>query len=180
MIRANQAQVAQFLLQKNFLATEKADDVLTVVKRLVALPALDVFLALLPRLKVTDRMQLLADLYNMHRLRHLVQRPGVRNTTQLMLVSDFSLFLTATERQRRQYFNTEFIAWDVAAADIEALAAAIVTAIGAEYRSLEELETHLSTHLIRSLSQTSRGGRVSETTTLELALRWLEANGYAG
>jgi hypothetical protein len=84
---------------------------------------------------------------------------------------------TATQRQRRQYFNTEFINWEIEADEIEQLGRAIMGIFDQTTLTIEAIIARLGPDLVKELSQTSRGGRVTTISNVELALRWLEANG---
>ena len=177
MIRARSDQTRQFLLTKNLLAIRPDFDLPTTVRALVALPAFDVsgpILALRARLADFHTATLWAALHPEH---ILMKRPAIRNEPHLIAAEDFATFLVATQRQRRQAFNTEFIRWQTDQAEVEALATAIVNAIDAEATTVDEIASRLPAGSVQQLTHTSRGGRLSETTNLELALNWLEANG---
>jgi hypothetical protein len=178
MIRANFDQTRHFLLTKNFLAIRAEFDLLTSVRSLVALPAFDVtgpFLALWARLADFSPSALPAAL---DQERILMKRPAMRNEPHLIALEDFVTFLVATERQRRQTFNAECLHWQIDQAEVEALAGAVLDALNAEPAPVDEIASRLSPEKVRKLTHTSRGGRVSETTSLELALNRLEARGH--
>jgi len=177
MIRVTHAQARHFRLQKSFLAGPKAADIMTAIKGLVTLPAPDEiapFLALRARLAEFEPADLPAELYQ---TRRLLRRPGPGNEPHVLAVADFGLILAATGRQRRQAFHTACLTWEVEAAEIEALAEDVLAAIGETPVTAAQLEAMLPPEKVRPLSQTSRGGRVSRSSTLQLALQRLESEG---
>jgi len=177
MIRATQAQTVYFILTKTYLASEKAASPVEAVRRLVALPAstsTQPFLALRARLDAWQPADLLSALYQK---RTLIKRPAMRNEPHLVSVEDYAFLQSATQRQRRQHFNSEFINWEIDLAEVEVLAEAIMTAAGQEPATQAEIEARLRPDLVRQLTQTSRGGRVSTISNVALVLDWLEANG---
>lgn len=177
MIRATQAQTARFILDKTCLTAEEETDVVTMVKRLVTLPADEAaapFLALWARLANFQPDELLTELYQ---TRRLIKRPAMRNEPGLITVDDYPLLQVATQRQRRRAFNTELINWDIELSEVEALGQKILEVIGTEPEITEVIIDRLPRDAVRELRQTSRGGRVSTMSNATLALRWLEANG---
>lgn len=177
MIRATKAQTAYFLLQKLYLSREKASDVDELAKGLVAVPVpfyLTPFLASHARIGENRINAVLAAMLDE---RSLLKRPAMRNLPYLVSVDDFAMFLVATQRQRRQHFNREFITWQVEAAEIEALAEAIITEFGDGIETVDAIVARLPESNVGQLTQTSRGGRVSYTSNVALALSWLEADG---
>lgn len=177
MIRATQAQATQFILEKTYLTAQEETDIVTMVKRLVALPADEAaapFLALWARLANFQPDELLTELYQ---TRRLIKRPAMRNEPGLIAVDDYALLQVATQRQRRRVFNTEFINWDIELSEVEALGQKILEVMGTEPTTAEAIIEYLPQEAVRELRQTSRGGRVSTMSNVTLALRWLEANG---
>ena len=177
MIRATQAQIAHFSLTRTGLTAEAGANIIQTVKRLVALPAGDIttpVLTLWPRLPHFRPDDLLAELY---RARRLIKRPAMRNEPGIVAVDDLTMLHAATQRQRRQAFNTEFINWAIELSEVEALGQAILEAIGAGPVTAAAIITRLPPGTVRELTQTSRGGRISILSNVALALRWLEANG---
>jgi hypothetical protein len=93
-------------------------------------------------------------------------------------VEQYPSLLAATARQRNQAFNTEFRLWGLPTnEEIESLGQAIMEVLGEQPETLAEIATRLKPEQVRELSQTSRGGRVTTTSTVALALRWLVAKG---
>jgi hypothetical protein len=177
MIRASQAQTTRFILGKTYLTAQEETDIVTMVKRLVALPADETtapFLALRARVANFQPDDLLTELYQ---TRRLIKRPAMRNEPGLIAVDDSPLLLIATQRQRRRVFNTEFINWDIELSEVEALGQKILEVIGTEPTTAEAIIDRLPQEAVRELRQTSRGGRVSTMSNVTLALRWLKANG---
>lgn len=176
MIRTTQTQAAHFILNKNALVAD-TPDVTHLVKALGGLPGeppLTPFLAAYARRQRFKPGDLLAALYLSGRL---IQSPLMRGQSYIVAEEDFLTFYAATARQRKQQFNAEFRLWSIDNEEIEGVGAAIVEVVEADPSSAEAIAEHLPAAMQRTLTQTSRGGRVSETTPMALALRWLVANG---
>lgn len=176
MIRATQAQTAAFVLTKNYLATPKAPHLLGLVNDLVALPgepAFTPFGAASARLTAFSPSHLLDALY---RQRTLIKSLLMRSASAIVPVERYPLFHAATARQRHQDFNSEFRLWGLANSEVEAVEKGILA--GDDWpATAEAIASRLPLSLVRPLSQTSRGGRVSTTSTVSLVLRWLVARG---
>ena len=177
MIRATQRQTTTFLLQKHSLSGDRATDMVELVKHLIGLAATELDL---PGLALRARMidfQPAALRHQRDQTRRLLQRPAMRSEPYLVATTDFTMLQAATQRQRRQHFNRAFIQWKIEAAEVEQLSTAILTLIDKTPMTPAEIEAQLLSERVRSLRQTSRGGRVSTTTNLALTLDWLEAEG---
>ncbi len=176
MIRVTQAQTARFILQKNSLITGMSD-LTQMVRSIGGLPddhALTAYLAAYARLTTFKPADLLNTLYQSGRL-----ATGIFMRSQPYVVSetDFVTFYAATARQRRQNLNAEFRLWGVENRDIEQIGEAIIAAVGMQPATDKAIIEQLPAEMVREVSQTSRGGRVSTTTTAALALRWLVVEG---
>lgn len=178
MIRTTLAQAQQFILAKNCLAGEKAGQLAELVQRLVGLPGEPLttpFLAARARLNKFTPAQLLDALYQE---RYLIKSPLMHNTPYIVPTGQYPSLLAATNRQRNQAFNAEFRLWGLETnEEIEALGQAVLAAMAGQPATMAELAGRLEPGLVRELSQTSRGGRVTTTTTIALALRWLASRG---
>lgn len=178
MIRVTLAQAQQFILWKNYLASEEVGELLGPIDRLVGLPGeptLTPFLALRARLEAFRPAHLLDALYLQRRL---IKAPLMHNTSYIVPVEQYPSLLAATARQRNQAFNAEFRLWGLPTnEEIENLVQAILAVLGKQPETLTEIAARLEPEQVRELSQTSRGGRVTTTTTVALALRWLAARG---
>ncbi len=181
MIRTTQAQAAHFVLNKNALITGATDLPLLVksLGGLIAEPRLTPFLSAYARLGRFKPNDLLTALYLSGRL---MSSPLLRGQQYIIPEEDFVTFYAATARQRKQQFNAEFRLWDIENEAVEQVAEAIMAAVGSEPMTAAAIAETIPAEMNRELTQTSRGGRVSRTTTVELALRWLVAEGrlYAG
>lgn len=176
MIRTTQAQAAHFILNKNALVPD-TPDVTHLVKRLGGLPGeppLTPFLAAYARRQRFKPGDLLAALYLSGRL---IQSPLLRGQSYIVAEEEFLTFYAATARQRKQQFNAEFRLWEIENEEIERVGAAIVKIVEGGPLSAEAIAQQLPAEMQRTLTQTSRGGRISETTPVALALRWLVADG---
>jgi hypothetical protein len=177
MIRATQAQTAHFILNKNYLAAVKAPQLLQLVKEMVGLPGeppLIPFLAAYARLANFSPADLLTELYQNRRL---IQSILMRSASYVVATEDFLTLHAATARQHNQDFNSEFRLWGLDNSEVEALEKPILEAIGDQPATAEAIIKRLPPSLVRELSQTSRGGRVSATNNVALILRWLAAKG---
>jgi hypothetical protein len=177
MIRVSQAQAVRFILQKNYLAEQKATDLLPLIKDLVGLPGSSTttpYLAAQTRLAQFKPQQLTKALSESH---HLINSKLMRSTSYIVPAADYPALHRATWRQRNQALNAEFRLWAVENDEIERRGEAILDIIGNEPKSLAAITSHLPPDSVRELTQTSRGGRVSTTTNVELALVWLTARG---
>lgn len=172
MIRVTQAQTLQFGLQKNYLAADKAPDLETLVHSLVGLPAAEVTT---PTLASWARLATFSDAYQ---AATLIEALLMQKTPYLVAVDQVATWYAATARQRNHALNSEFRLWGLATnAPIEELATLITGVIGNDPATVDTITVRLPAERIHTLTQTSRGGRVSETTTVDLALRWLRARG---
>jgi hypothetical protein len=180
MIRATQAQAAHFILSKNYLAAAKAPQLLKLIRAMIGLPgepALTPFLAAYTRLAYFSPADLPTELYQN---RTLIKSSLMRSASYIVPVEDFVNWHVATARQRQQDFNSEFRLWGVDNGEVEALEKPILAALGAGPATAETIGERLPPNLVRQLSQTSRGGRVSSTSNVALVLRWLAARGVLG
>jgi hypothetical protein len=179
MIRATQAQTAWFILNKNFLAGPKAPGLVELVEALAGLPGQPTLTPLLAahiRLADFSPSQLFHELYQQRRL---IKSMLMRSAGYLAPVERFLTFHAATARQRNQDFNSEFRLWGVDNSEMTALEQAILARQDWP-ATAETITAGLPPALVRPLSQTSRGGRVSVTSNVALALRWLAAKGVLG
>lgn len=177
MIRVAQTQVAHFTLQKNYLAAKKASNPRQLVKELGGLPSpatATPFLAAQARLEQFQPEQLLTALYQE---RSLIKAELMRAGRYVVPVEAYPALHRATWRQRNQALNAEFRLWGMENSEVEGLSEAILTVIGNEPLSAEAITARLPAGSVRELRQTSRGGRVSTTSNVNLALRWLAAKG---
>lgn len=177
MIRVSQAQAARFILHKNYLDDQKATDLLPLIKDLVGLPGLPAttpYLVAQTRLAQFKPQQLTQALYESHQL---IRAHLIRSASYIVPAEMYAALHRATWRQRNQALNADFRLWSVENDEIERLGEIILETIGNEPKSLEAIIRHLPPNSIKELSQTSRGGRVSTTTNVELALAWLTARG---
>ena len=175
MIRVSQAQAAHFILQKNHLTTPAPNltELLTALGGIPAEPSTTPPLAAGLRLagfKATD-------LSALHRERSLIRGMLMRGQPHVVLTGTFATYFAATARQHKQQLNSEFRLWDIENEEIEQVGRRIVTLIGDEPLSQAVIEERLPAAMRRDLKQTSRGGRVSTTTNVAQALRWLTATG---
>lgn len=179
MIRATQAQTAAFILTKNYLTDLKAPHLPGLVHEVVALPGapdLTPFVAASARLPQFSPADLLAALYQE---RTLIKSPLMRSASAIVPVEQYPLFLAATARQRNQDSNSEFRLWGLDNSEVEAIEKAVL--VGDDWpASAEAVSARLPQSLVRPLSQTSRGGRVSTTSSVALVLHWLAAKGVLG
>jgi hypothetical protein len=177
MVSVALAQATHFILEKNLLATYQADNLLQLVEVLSGLPdepALTAVLAAHRRVKNFTPEALTRALAE----QQVVRARLVRSSLFLVPAQEYPLWLAATARQRNQAFNAEFRLWGLATNDdIERLAGALLDLMGDQPLSLEMVTARLPAAAAVTLTQTSRGGRVSHTTNVELALRWLTAQG---
>jgi hypothetical protein len=114
----------------------------------------------------------------LYRQRRLIKAPLMHNTPYIVPIEQYSSLLAATARQRNQAFNAEFRLWGLPTnEEIENLGQAILAMLGEQPETLTEITARLEPERVKELSQTSRGGRVTTTNTVALALRWLVARG---
>lgn len=179
MIRATQAQTAAFILTKNYLTGLNAPHLLGLVNNVVALPGeptLSPFVAAFARLPQFTPPDLLDALYQQ---RTLIKSPLMRSAGAIVPAERYPLFHAATARQRSQDSNSEFRLWGLDNSEVEAVERAILA--GDNWpASAEAVAARLPQSLVRPLSQTSRGGRVSTTSNVALVLHWLTAKGVLG
>lgn len=176
MIRVSQGQAAHFVLQKTFLAGARAVPLDQLARGAAGLPATSPtwpFLAARARLAAFAPAQLLAELHT----GRLVRGIFMRTSDYLIPAGDYPMYFAATARQRRQDFNSHFRLWGLENSEVEALGAAILAVFEAEPLDAGAIEARLPAGLVRELTQTSRGGRVTQTSNVALALRWLLAEG---
>jgi hypothetical protein len=112
--------------------------------------------------------------------RTLIKSSLMRSASYIVPAEDFVSLHAATARQRHQDFNSEFRLWGLDNSEVEALEKPILAALGAGLATAEAIIERLPSNLVRELSQTSRGGRVSATSNVALVLRWLAAQGILG
>lgn len=179
MIRATQAQTAAFILTKNYLTGLKAPHLPGLVHAVVALPGapdLTPFVAASARLSNFSPADLLDALYQQ---RTLIKSPLMRSASAIVPAEQYPLFLVATARQRNQDANSEFRLWGLDNSEVEAIEK-VVLAEEDWPASAEAVAARLPQSLVRPLSQTSRGGRVSTISSVALVLHWLTAKGILG
>lgn len=178
MINVTLAQATQFVLQKNYLAARQASSVSEVIEAVAGLPAdspIAPYLAAWARLVNFTPGNLQAALAE---TRLLLKNSLMRSTSFIIVAEQYPTFYAATVRQRNKDFNAEFRLWGIEHnEEIEALAEMILAVVGETPLSAETIMAQLPVGAVQRLTQTSRGGRVTETTNLALALRWLVATG---
>lgn len=178
MISVTLAQARYFILQKNYLATRQANDLLELVEDIAALPAdpfTTPFLAARVRLANFSPDDLLTALGP---ARLLLKNSLMRSAPYIIKADQYPAFYAATARQRNKDFNAEFRLWGIEHnADIEILGDIITSMVRDTPLGIETIMARLPVGSVKRLTQTSRGGRVTETTNVALALRWLVANG---
>jgi hypothetical protein len=177
MIRVTQPQAAHFILGKNFLGSDRANNLAGLVKALVGLPGqpdLTPFLAAQARLSHFTPAHLLI---NLSQNRTLINGPLMRSQGYIIPADDFITWHAATTRQRSQAFNSQFRLWGLDTGQVETLEQAILTTPGEWPASAEAIAYRLLPHLVQTVTQTSRGGRVSTTNNVVLVLEWLAAKG---
>ena len=177
MIRATLAQVAYFILQKNYLTNPKTADTLQLIRDLGGLPGpipTTPFLSAQARLTQFEPDRLLSALYREH---SLIRVNLMRNAPYIVPAASYALLHSATWRQRNQALNSEFRLWQIDNDEIERLVEMIREIVVDEPAALTTIIKKLPLAQVRELTQTSRGGRVTTTTNVELALRWLTGRG---
>jgi hypothetical protein len=177
MIRVTLALANHFILQKNHLTSEKATNITTLAKKLAGLPAEP---ATTPFLLARAR---LADFSSneLNQQRGLIKGLLMRNIYHIVPAENFATWHAATTRQRNQAFNAEFRLWGLETNDeIERLAGTILAGEAGQPATAEAIVANLPQDRVKILTQTSRGGRVSQTTNVDLALRWLVGRGEMG
>ena len=178
MISVTLAQANHFILQKNYLAGEKTSSIVELVEQLTGLPAeppTTPFLAAYARLADFTPDQLLTEL---NQTRNLIKSPLMRNTPYIVGTERYVAWHAATTRQRKQDLNAEFRLWGIETnEEIEYLSRAILDVMGDGALTEEAIIDRLPTDSVKELSQTSRGGRVTKTSNVALALRWLVGKG---
>lgn len=179
MIRTTQLQAAHFVLRQNYLAAGQAAEVGHLVNGLIGLPAEPAdtpYLAAHARLAQFNPAQLDTALYHQ---RTLLQSILMRSTSYLVLAEHYPLWYAATARQRNQDANSEYRLWGLDPVEVDQLEKAIME-LGDWPATVETIAARLPSPLIRELSQTSRGGRVTTISNVALVLRWLTAKGILG
>lgn len=177
MIRVTQAQAAEFLLRKNYLADVKAAHVGQAAADLVGLPAsqtLTPYLAARSRLAGFSPDELRAELYYERRL---IKAILMRTTGYIVSTVDYPAWYAATRRQHNQAFNAEFRLWGLENEEVASLAASIMAAVGQAAATAPTITESLPERLVKPLSRFSRGGREERTSNVALALAWLAAQG---
>lgn len=177
MIRATLAQATHFILEKNYLTNHKAAGPRQLVRDLGGLPGSIPTMPLLSaraRLTQFEPDRLLSALYREH---SLIRANLMRNASCIVPTADYASLHNATWRQRNQALNSEFRLWQIDNDDIEGLAEMIREIVADEPVTLAAIIGKLSSAQVKELTQTSRGGRVTTTTNVELALRWLAGHG---
>ena len=174
MIRASQRQAAHFVLQKNHLITA-ATGILELVEALGGLVGGS---WLTPSLSAIARLATFQpnDLLRFYDERLLLESILMRGQAYIIPAAQYSLYYAATTRQRKQQLNSEFRLWGIENDEIETLGPAIIDAVGDHPVLIETINDRLISEQ-RKLTQTSRGGRVTTTTNINLALKWLTASG---
>lgn len=177
MIRCTLAQATRFILQKNYLAEVKAASFNGLLADLGGLPSsserLTVTLAAQQRLTTFQPSGIDVALYDERTALRMV---AMRNESYVINTADFVSYQAATARQRKQAFNAEFRLWGITNEEVERLSQQVSERVTAA-TTLGDIQTNLPPDTERVLTQTSRGGRVSQTTNLQLVLRWLIAQG---
>ncbi|MCB9079415.1 MAG: AlkZ family DNA glycosylase [Anaerolineaceae bacterium] len=178
MINVTLAQARQFILQKNYLTARQASDLPQLVEDIAALPAdpfTTPFLAARVRLANFSPGDLLTALGP---ARLLLKNSLMRSAPFIIEADHYPTFYVATARQRNKDFNAEFRLWGIEHnAEIEALGDLIAPMVNDAPLSAETIMMQLPVGSVKRLTQSSRGGRVTETTNVALTLRWLAANG---
>ncbi|HEX9921037.1 MAG TPA: winged helix DNA-binding domain-containing protein [Anaerolineae bacterium] len=177
MIRATLAQATQFILQKNHLTNPKAADILHLIRDLGGLPGpipTTPFLSAQARLTPFEPDQLLNALYRDH---SLIRANLMRNAPYIVPTAGYASLHSATRRQRNQALNSEFRLWQIDNNEVERLAEMIREIVVDEPATLATIIGKVPSAQVRELTQTSRGGRVTTTTNVELGLRWLTGQG---
>jgi hypothetical protein len=180
MIRATLTQAAHFVLFKNYLAATRAPHVIQVLRDLVGLPAEPAdlpFLAAYARVTNFDPNHLITELYQ-HRT--CLKSALMRSASYIVLTESYPIWYAATVRQRNQDSHSEFRLWGVDPPEVEQLEQAISAVLTDQPATAAAIIARLPQHLVRELTQTSRGGRVTTTSSVALALRWLVAKGVLG
>ncbi|MEM7347828.1 MAG: winged helix DNA-binding domain-containing protein, partial [Chloroflexota bacterium] len=170
-----------FILQKNYLTTEKATTVSELVPALSGLPSSaseTPFLSAQTRLLSFAPDDLLTELYQTF---SLIKSPLMRFAPYIVPVDIFPTLFAATVRQRNQALNSQLRLWSIERnEEIEQLGETVLDTISTEPLSAEKVAAKLSPDVVKALTQTSRGGRVTHTTNVDLALQWLIAQGTLG
>lgn len=178
MISCTLTQCNHFILQKNYLAAEKAARLEQLAQHIAGLPAdppATPFLA--ARVRLDDFTPDLLHLA-LAETRSLIKSELVRTSPYIVSLEQFVDWHAATARQRNQAFNAEFRLWGIDNNDeIERLGHKILILPGDWPATAASIAAQLPPAEVRQLTQTSRGGRVSQTTNVALALRWLAARG---
>jgi hypothetical protein len=178
VIRATLTQTNIHILQKNFLLGKNVPSLVDYVGQLAGLPGDEPtapFLTTRARRSNFSADELLTELYDR---RSLIKTPLMRNVDYVVRTAQVIALHSATARQRNQAFNAQFRLWGVDSnEDIENLGPAILEVMDDQPLTAAAIVERLPANLIQELSQTSRGGRVSRTDNVSLALRWLVGQG---
>jgi|GEM_PF-2213719 len=181
MIRTTLSQANNFVLQKNYLAAEKAPSITELVEQLAGLPAepsSTPYLSACVRLTDFTPNQLLIEL---NQTRSLIKGSFMRSTPYIVNTNRYIVWHAATARQRKHDFNAEFRLWGIETNDeIERLGQSILSIFGDQPLTSEVITGRLPKDLVQELTQTSRGGRVTKTNNMALTLRWLVSKGVLG
>lgn len=173
MIRTTVANVNYFVLQKNNLAVQQATDLTELVDRLVGLPAVP---PATPALSARARVVKFTpkDLHSPALVTSLL----MRNAFYSVPVHRFLVWYAATMRLRNQAINAELRLWGIENnQEIEQLADDVLAVMDDHPVTEADVMGRLSAGSVIPLSQTSRGGKVTTTTNVSLALRWLVSRG---
>jgi hypothetical protein len=179
MIRATLAQANYYVLQKNYLTPEPEPAITEMVKNLAGLPAdpsTTPFLSAWARLGDFTPDRLLTELHQ--RRRFISSSTLMRNRPYVVDTAQYVTWYAATARQRKQGFNAEFRLWGIESnQEIEHLAGLILDRQTGVPLNIEAIAEGLPQDVVKVLNRTSRGGRVTKTTNVALAVRWLAATG---
>lgn len=178
MISVPLPQATHFILNKNNLTARRPSTLPQLVEDIAGLPAAS---PTTPYLAARARLAAFAPELLRTALSQtggLIKSPLMRTVPYIIKSEQYPTFHAATARQRNKDFNAEFRLWGIEHNEpIETLAETILAVLGDTPLSAEAVMARLPIGAVQKLSQTSRGGRVTETTNVALALRWLAANG---
>ena len=181
MIRATLAQAQYFILQKSHLAnnpTANITDLATTLAGLPAQPSSTPYLSAWARIKNFRPDTLTAALTQKHAL---IKSELMRTTLYIVPPEQFVTLHAATARQRKKDYNAQFRLWGIETnEEIERVAETVRNVLGNEPATVETIIGRVSPEEVQELTQTSRGGRVTGTSNVALALRWLAAQAELG
>ena len=173
MLRTTLTQATQYVMQKNHLVQSHPGSLETLAGQLAGLPGLPVTT---PVLAARARLPTVvpSDVTGATLITSLLMRSTLYQVPRVQFVNWYA----ATARQRNQTFNAELRLWGIETnAEIERLGDKILGVLDHRPATIEEVNDRLPASLVRELNQTSRGGRVSTSTNVSLALRWLISSG---